>query len=389
MFFAINAKRSKDEIAARGGLRETDCALLRNLGLELDPEDIGIFHARLAFNALYPTLKDQNDDEKNVLQRVISADLADFLGLSQYNEDHRARLNAIMNDQEEMAKESGFYYLLIRILHSIVSKKAESILVKAGSERILHILKKWKMDQNAAIDYVEKTREEINQDITTARESLANFHKTVCDLMERRFSTSESADLLADDFVEEVFVKNSAEIAACITDNIKEKLSRSSTFFTLFIDCIRQNENGKLKTAISDSFDEACSAVILPAAEAWFYNIFQKNNRVFNETYGRDLTELKQSVRDEWKRYENIHLLDCLSLEDDWLSSAFMPGEYQIPLDGGGMIYNDNSPYSQMLQMMEQNIKFHMVVTDAIIGVLSIFPFPVSEIWHTAPHTPL
>jgi len=371
LFFAINARQSKEHTETQ--FRPTDCASIRSRGIELDVNDIFIFNARLAFNAkFFPYVADERR-----WKREVGGDLSNFLNLDAMDPDDMVQIQKFLADLDSLAKVSGLTELVDQIEYSIINKKAEAILVKGGTEKASNALNKLSGDLKSAEDAAQKTKEECEAEAEAARAKLQEFQNEVRGWVENSLGARPLADSLANNFIEEVFIRNSAEIADNITEKIKQMFKRSSTLCGLILDIVQKklratfsqdpdfgNEKSKLQKVIGEYVEDSISSVTTPAIVGWGTNIVQENNVTFNASYGIALTDLQRRIRDKWDaNYEGgSALLEGLILDDDW--SPTITGEYETGDIGDGL-----NIQSEMLKVLARRVA--TTIGAVIVGIIT------------------
>lgn len=335
LFLAINARKSKNDVETL--LRPADFAMIKQRGFTVDSEQaLDVYNGLLGFNSRCtqpPSDIEEKDREewlknwKNSTGRAIT---------TYYNYDMFAdveKIKALMENKEELYRGSGVLELLSKIEASVVLRKFESILVKGGTEKASASLDALNGELKAKENAASKSLEEAEYEVGVAREKLEKFQKFVNDEVGRVLEDATSADLLAQDFVNEVYVKNIREMSDSISCKLKNRFNKSMKLLGIVWDLMRakvkswtehcssaqKDAEMRAKSILTEPVIEAVEEVATPAASGWLANIRDNGNKLFETAYGRALKSVGDRVRGEWdKMFEGeISILSGLALDFD------------------------------------------------------------------------
>lgn len=305
VFFAINARTSKAQCAQI--LLPTDFAMIKQRGFNLKAkDDISIFNALLAFNSR-STPSDENAWEDETLRTV-----SDYFALSFARDMEKIR--GMLKDRPGLYKASGAEELLSKIETSVVLRKFESILVKGGTEKVSAALNALNgsllVKERAASDGLDKAKAAFE----AAREKLRKFQDFAKTEVATIIDDPASADLLADDYWQKVYLANSGMMADQISQKIKDRFSKSTTLLKItydlmkakvrswFADISAEEDDARQRAAaeLREPINDAINNVATSASEGWFSNIRNGTNVLFTTVYGRALKTAERQVRDRW-----------------------------------------------------------------------------------------
>lgn len=333
LFFAINARHSKKHIETN--FVPTDCSSIRSRGLDLNEKDIFVFNSRLAFNAKsFPYVTDKGRKQWN---REIGSDLALFLDLDATDDADLERIRTLRKDPALLLDVSGFSALIERIESAIIKRKAEALLVKGGTDILSYALDKLSGELKSTEDSARKTKEECEIEAKEANDMLQKFHSTVRKWVDEKLDNSSYGINLCNNFIQEVCLSCSAQIAEEITLRISQMLKSSlasskGIIFGIIVHVVKQKlgfqsnlqfnvggEKKGLADITADCVERAIYSVITPAVAGWGTNICQGNNITFNVSYQMAISDLRCRIRQEWNtNYQNSGILRGLQLNDSW-----------------------------------------------------------------------
>lgn len=335
LFLAINARKSKNDVETL--LRPADFAMIKQRGFTVDSEQaLDVYNGLLGFNSRCTQppsdIEEKDRDEwlrnwRNSTGRAIA---------TYYNYDMFEdvdKIKALMENKEELYRGSGVLELLSKIEASVVLRKFESILVKGGTEKASASLDALNGELKAKENAASKSLEEAEYEVGVAREKLEKFQKFVNDEVGRVLEDATSADLLAQDFLNEVYVKNIREMSDSISFKLKCRFNQSKRLLEIVWDLMKakvkswtghcssakEDAEKRAKSILTEPVVEAVEEVATPAASGWLANIRDNGNKLFETAYGRALKSVGDRVRSEWDRmFEGeTSILSGLALDFD------------------------------------------------------------------------
>ena len=324
LFFAINARKAKKHV--EGAFRPADHASIKSRGIDLDEDDIMVFHSLLAFEAKsFPYLEDKTGWKKETRRN-----LAHYLDLDPFEEADAEKINGLVTNPDELADVSDFTSLVNRIETSIVAKKSEAILVKGGTDKASNALENLSGALQARENGAMTTRTDREAEVKAAWAKLKKFQEEVKVLI-GGLDKPVLAESLADNFVEEVFIRNTAAIANSITDRIKVLFTHSTTLCQIIFDVAKKRiqslysdncdiEKGKIHSILESSIKDSIYSITTNAIGGWCTNLIQGNNLVFNSTYQNELNNIQERIRERWdSQYQGGNsLLKGLVIDFSW-----------------------------------------------------------------------
>lgn len=376
LFFAINARQSQDTVCNQ--FRPVNIAELEKLGLTLESaESLYVFHGRLAFNA---KAKEVSTEPKK-WRREVSADLGLYLDLDPYDDEDRVKIDTLCQDADNLLETTGFVCLIQNIELSIVSKKFESILISNGTSKTSLALSKLSGDLRSLENAAKQNSDECQQEANEARKLLEDFQNDVRNLVDSNLKDANLAKALAQNFIYEVFTKNTDQIAGQITERIKALFTHSETLASLVWDIIKKKNNeesedfdekSKLEQQVANDVKEALLDVMEPAAEGWLINVRNGENIMFQQTYVSALTRIRKEIQLLWdyKYTGTQNLLDDLALDFS---------EWEMSLKDDLNIVNDPK-YSLDIHGDLVRVFISRVITSLLpiaFGIIALLPITV------------
>lgn len=335
LFLAINARRSKNDVETL--LRPADFAMIKQRGFTVDSEQaLDVYNGLLGFNSrcTQPPSDIEEDRRKEWLSNWRNSTgraIATYYDYGMFEDVDK--IKALMENKEELYRGSGVLELLSKIETSVVLRKFESILVKGGTEKASASLDALNGELKAKENAASKSLEEAESEVGVAREMLKRFQKFVNDEVDKVLGDATSADLLAQDFVNEVYVKNIREMSDSISCKLKNRFNKSMKLLGIVWDLMKakvkswtehcssakEDAERRAKSILTEPVVEAVEEVATPAASGWLANIRDNGNKLFETAYGRALKSVGDRVRGEWdKMFEGeISILSGLALDFD------------------------------------------------------------------------
>ena len=335
LFLAINARKSKNDVEAL--LRPADFAMIKQRGFTVDSEQaLDVYNGLLGFNSrcTQPPSDIEEEDREEWLRNWRNSTgraIATYYNYDMFEDVDK--IKALMENKEELYRGSGVLELLSKIEASVVLRKFESILVKGGTEKASASLDALNGELKAKENAASKSLEEAEYEVGVAREKLEKFQKFVNDEVGRVLEDATSADLLAQDFVNEVYVKNIREMSDSISCKLKNRFNKSMKLLGIVWDLMRakvkswtehcssaqKDAEMRAKSILTEPVVEAVEEVATPAASGWLANIRDNGNKLFETAYGRALKSVGDRVRSEWDRmFEGeTSILSGLALDFD------------------------------------------------------------------------
>lgn len=369
VFFAINAMKGREDIVKV--LRPVDFSMIKQRGFAIDNEtDIDIFNALLAFNSRH------KPEDSKAWQKETGRAIQTYLQLDMF--DDSEKIAALLKDMDELYKNSGTVELLSKIETSVVLKKFESILVKGGTEKAGASLDAINGDLKAKEAAANKSLQEAEAEVGAAREKLKDFQDFAKEEVDAVLGDSTSADLLAQNFLQDVYLGNSTEMADAISRKLRVRFNKSMGLLRIVWDLIcakgksffgntTDAEMAACKAAegvLNEPVVESVEEIATPAAAGWIANIRDGGNKLFETAYGRALKNVGDKVRSKWDSlFEgDENLLNGLSLDlDVSLAPLSTPTEKQ----GGGGIAIQKEAKGVLLR------KLGGMIGAAVVGLIS------------------
>ena len=305
VFFAINARTSKAHCAQI--LLPTDFAMIKQRGFNLEAkDDISIFNAILAFNSRV------TPSDENAWEDETAAAVTNYFAFNVLRDTRK--IESLLKDRPGLYRASGAEELLSKIETSVVLRKFESILVKGGTEKVSAALNALNgsllVKERAASDGLDKAQAAFE----AAREKLKKFQDFAKTEVATIIDDPGSANILADDYWQKVYLANAGTMADMISQNIKDRFSKSTTLLKItyelmrakvkswFADISAEEEDARQRAAaeLHEPINEAINNVATSASEGWFSNIRTGTNDLFATVYGRALKTAERQVRDRW-----------------------------------------------------------------------------------------
>lgn len=337
LFLAINARRSKNDVESL--LRPADFAMIKQRGFTVDSEQaLDVYNGLLGFNSrcTQPPSDIEEKDREEWLRNWRNSTgraIATYYNYDLLDDTDRIKVQALMENKEELYRGSGVLELLSKIETSVVLRKFESILVKGGTEKAGASLNALNGELKAKENAASKSLEEAESEVGVAREKLKKFQMFVNDEVDKVLEDATSADLLAQDFVNEVYVKNIREMSDSISCKLKYRFNKSMKLLGIVWDLMKakvkswtehcssakEDAERRAKSILTEPVVEAVEEVATPAASGWLANIRDNGNKLFETAYGRALKSVGDRVRGEWdKMFEGeISILSGLALDFD------------------------------------------------------------------------
>ena len=330
VFFAINARNSRRHCAQI--LLPNDFAMIKQRGFNLKAkDDISIFNALLAFNSR-STTSDENAWEDETAGAVTSYFAFNVLR-------DTGKIKNLLKDRPGLYKASGAEELLGKIETSVVLRKFESILVKGGTEKVSAALNALNgnllVKERTASDGLDKAKAAFE----AARKKLREFQDFAKTEVATIIDNPVSAKILAEDYWQKVYLANAGDMADQISQNIKNRFSKSMTLLKITYDLMKakakswfanitaEEEEARQRAAseLHEPIEEAINNVAISASEGWFSNIRSGTNDLFTTVYGRALKTAERQVRDRWNADFCVKngVMEGLELGDvNWTSSV-------------------------------------------------------------------
>lgn len=326
LFLAINARLSRDNVEKF--LRPNNYSMIKQRGFSsISEEDIDVYNGLLAFNARCTPV------DKREWQRSTSTAIQTYFNYDAFDQEDCDKIKALLNDTERLYKESGAVELLSKIETSVVLRKFESILVKGGTEKAGASLDALNGDLKVKEDAADKSLQEVEKEVSEARSKLEEFQKFAEEEVDAILGDETPADLLAQDFLNEVYVKNIDEISDSISFSLKNRFNQSKELLRIIWDLMTakvKNWRGNITNAeeaakaqarsiLTEPVVEAVEEVATPATEGWIANIRNNGNKLFETAYGKALKNVGDKVRRQWDKMfgGDSELLNGLSLDFD------------------------------------------------------------------------
>lgn len=325
VFFAINAKQSFENTETN--LRPVDVSLIRQRGFEIESNsDVDIFNALLAFNS-----RCVPEDQK-VWRKQTSTAVQTYLQLDIF--DDSDEIVSLVGNKDELYRKSGAVELLTKIETSVVQRKFKSILVTGGTEKAGSSLDALNGDLKAKEAAADKSLEAAEQEVDAARNQLDEFQKFATKEVDEVLGDKRASDLLAEDYMQNVYLLKTEDIADAISRKIKACFSSSTKLLQIVCDLMRakaehwfggtetaeQQARQNAEEVLNEPVIEAVEEVAVPATTGWIANIRARGNVLFETAYGRALNLVGDKVRAKWDSMfaGGENLLDGLELNFDF-----------------------------------------------------------------------
>lgn len=326
VFFAINARKGHDDIVKM--LRPVDFAMIQQRGFAIDKdEDIDVFNALLAFNSRH------TPEDRKAWQKETGKAIQTYLQLDMFDDTDKETIASLLENVDELYKNSGAPELLSKIETCVVLKKFESILVKGGTNKAGASLDVIDGDLKVKESIATKDLEKAQKDVADARAQLNDFQHFAQKKVDDTLDDPVSADLLAQDFWQNVYINQASIMADSIATKIHDRFTSSTELLKIVWDLMTAKVKakiGKAKNAEEDAqrraanvlhepVIEAVEQTATPAANGWLANIRDGGNRMFSTAYGRALTMVGNEVRRKWDSMfgADTQLLEGLALDFD------------------------------------------------------------------------
>lgn len=324
VFFAINAKKGHEDIVKV--LRPVDFSMIKQRGFAIDNEtDIDIFNALLAFNSRH------KPEDSKAWQKETGRAIQTYLQLDMF--DDSEKIAALLKDMDALYENSGTVELLSKIETSVVLKKFESILVKGGTEKAGASLDAINGDLKAKEAAASKSLTEAESEVEKARAQLQEFQDFAQKEVDEVLDDATSADLLAQDFLQNVYINQASSMADSISAKIRARFSSSTELLKIVWDLMvakaksafgnianaEEDAKKRAENVLNEPVVEAVEEVATPVANGWIANIRDGGNRLFSTAYGRALRTVGDKVRNKWDSLfgGGTDLLNGLALDFD------------------------------------------------------------------------
>lgn len=325
VFFAINARSSIANTEAN--LRPVDVSLIKQRGFEIQADsDIDIFNALLAFNAR--CVPNDQKQWRNETSRAIQT----YLDLDMFEDSDK--IVSLVADKNAIYEQSGAVGLLNKIETSVVQRKFKSILVNGGTEKAGGSLDALNGDLKSKEAAAGKSLQAAEKEVSDARSRLKEFQQFAKNEVDVVLGDVRAADLLANDYLQQVYLAKTEDIADVISQKIKASFSSSTKLLQIVWDLMKaktkhwmggtEEDERKARVraegVLNEPVVEAVEEVALPATTGWIANIRERGNGLFETAYGRALNMVGDKVRVKWDAMfgGGENLLEGLALDFDF-----------------------------------------------------------------------
>lgn len=331
LFYAINARQPKSVVDA--AFRQNDFSAIQQAGLQLrSADDISVFHARLAFNAIAQL----EDNVKNQVRRDLKRDICDYFSLD--SDDDRKHIDAYLEARAALKRDSGFDALISKIETDIVTRKFKDVLWTNGLNCVVLELNKLNGALAVKEKYALSNKEHAEEEETLARVDLDNFEERSMALVNAKLGDPNVAAMLVENFRNDVILANLPQMADKITAGLINQLADTASRSEHVKEWLKGKKSDVTSQIIEKTVATSFIDVLNPAMLGWLTNIRQGQNITFNSTYGDRLSEIESKLKIEWKEYEGGQAL----LNGLPLSITYVPSDAQrgIHTDCQEKLYN-------------------------------------------------
>ncbi len=311
LFFAMNARNAYDHL--RDVLRPTNVSTINNhLGdsnFQVKAEDVRIYNALLAYSAKhYPILAQNATEEELKAWRKTARRAIETLLQLDY-EDDAERLKALLQNPNELSRESGYDELIDAIESLVIERKAESLLFTNGVVPVNAALARLEGDWRLREKNVWADDQKAEAAENEANAALTEFQETSIEMMNAELDARDVVEVLGNDYVESVYLDNANGVAERIAEKIDELMRSDSGQWKYILGIIKrriaghdnrqtQELNDAFKDYVSQAIEETCG----PAKKGWLANIEQSENSTYKITIGQRCQNISNKIQALWQK---------------------------------------------------------------------------------------
>jgi len=314
VFFSINRKTGKE---ATMTFIENDADKLNSVGVDIRPEDIFPYQARLAFHSAMgaPLINGRLDDstkivveeqlrrhlEKNGDIRELWKDIV-LKDLDTLCFPSREKVTELNTESIAIAREaSGLDKILDALSAHVIKNKAKTILIKNGSEKVLATLEEIQARAKQQLDDLTKNAEQLEKEYQAQKEKLKEIKKKYLPQLKDVLDDETVDESFMRDFFKDVLESNFSDFSSLVGWHAKKNYTWLPWWFF-----------GKGDIQIMrDAVEHAIQNCWSPASALFLNKLQSGNNSTFQKRLQSPLAQIEANIKKEAESINSVTIKDA------------------------------------------------------------------------------